>query len=92
MSRSSVALITALSLCAIAPAAFADSDHDMKLDDVPKVVRDTIKREVKTGQITQIEREEQQGRTYFEVEYNVGDKRYELHISEEGKLLLRKPD
>lgn len=92
MSRFATALIIATSLCAVAPTAFADSDRDMKLEDVPQAVRDTIKREVKTGHITQIEREEHDGRTYFEVEYTTGAKRFELHVGETGKVLLRKPD
>jgi uncharacterized membrane protein YkoI len=92
MSRFAIALFTATSLCAIAPVASADSDDDVKLEDVPQAVRDTIKREVKTGEITEIEREEDKGRVYFEVEYKTGAKRFEVHVAEDGKVLLRKPD
>ncbi len=91
MRRIAIALFTTSFVCALAPAAFADY-HDMKLEEVPQAVRDTIKREVKTGKITQIEREDDDGRVYFEVEYNAGAKRFELHIAEDGKLLLRKAD
>lgn len=69
-----------------------DPDDDMKLEDLPKAARDTVVREIKGGQITEIDREDDDGRKYFEIEFTQNKKRYEIHVAENGKLLLRKDD
>lgn len=79
-----------------AAPAFADDDHDpddnMKLEDLPKAVRDTVVREIKDGKITEIDREDERGKKYFEIEFTQNNKRYEIHVAEDGKLLKRKDD
>ncbi len=91
-------LITTLflvSLTAIAPSAYADDDRDdddLTLEQLPKVVRDTVVREIKGGTIREIDREHDRGKIYYEVEYTLKGKRFELHVAEDGKVLLRKDD
>lgn len=94
MRRFTIALITVASVCAVVPSAFADDTDkdDVQLQEVPQAARDTIQREVKQGRITEIDREDDDGRVYYEVEYKQGNQRYELHVSEDGKVLQRKRD
>lgn len=98
MSRFTIALFTVASLSAVIPAASAgdddeyDRDDDIPLEEVSQAARATIQREVKNGQITEIDREDHDGRVYYEVEYKEGNRRYELHVAEDGKVLLRKRD
>jgi uncharacterized membrane protein YkoI len=80
----------------VAPSAYADDDNDpddnMKLEDLPKAARDTVMRELEDGKITEIDREDERGRKYFEVEFTQNNRRYEIHVAEDGKLLRRKDD
>lgn len=90
-------LITSLfvvSAMFVAPAYADDDDPDdnMKVEDLPKAVRDTVVREVKDGKITEIDREDERGRKYFEIEFTQNNRRYEIHVAEDGKLLRRKDD
>jgi uncharacterized membrane protein YkoI len=80
-----------------APIAFAnDNDHDsdnMKLEELPKAARDTVKREVKDGKITEIDRDDDDhGRMYYEVEFTQNNQRMEIHVAADGKLIKRRPD
>lgn len=89
-------LITALliaPLTFVAPVAYAD-DHakDLKLEDLPKATRDTVERQVKDGKIIEIDRDDDDGRAYYEVEFIQNQQRYEIHVAEDGKLLQRKSD
>lgn len=80
------------SLTALSPAALADDDDDLTIDQLPKAARDTVVRETKGGTITEIDRENEKGKVYFEVEFTQNNKRFEIHVAEDGKLLRRKED
>ena len=77
---------------ALAGPALADDD-DVKLQDVPSAPRQTIEKEVGRGTITEIEREEDDGKVHFEVEFATADQqRYEIHVGNDGKLLHKEKD
>jgi uncharacterized membrane protein YkoI len=84
-------LITPLTFAV--PIAHADDNaRDMKLEELPKPARDTVQRETKGGKITEIDRDDEQGRMFYEVEFIQGNQRYEIHVAQDGKLLARKAD
>ena len=88
--------LVAVSALFVAPSAFADDNNDpddnMKLEDLPKAARDTVTREIKDGKISEIDREDERGQKYFEVEFTQNNRRYEIHVADDGKLLRRKDD
>ena len=75
-----------------APIAYADNDNDVKLEELPKAAQDTVKREVKDGTITDIDRETEAGKTYYEVDFIKNNQRHELRVAPDGKVLKRKKD
>ena len=89
-----ISLLLIAPLTLVAPLAMADDTprEEVKLEALPKPVRDTIQREVKTGKITEIEREDHEGKMFYEVEYIENNQRMELHVAADGKVLKRKSD
>lgn len=88
--RIAVAIAGALALTAAAPSALAGTD--VKLDQLPKEVQKTVEDETKDGKIKDIERDTEQGRTIYEVEFTTGGEDFELDIAEDGTLLERRLD
>jgi hypothetical protein len=80
-------------LFAFAPLAAADdeeeSEEKIKLSDCPKAVQKTVKKEVGEGKILEIEKETEDDQVVYEVEYIVGDKRWEIEVAPDGKLLSK---
>jgi uncharacterized membrane protein YkoI len=72
--------------------ALGQASQDVTLEQLPPAVKATVERETQGGQITEIEREDEQGRVIYEVEFTSGGKEYELDIAEDGKLLERRLD
>jgi hypothetical protein len=72
--------------------ALSYAGQDVPLDQLPPAVRATVDRETSGGQITDIERDNEQGKVIYEVEFTSGGKEYELDIAEDGKLLERRLD
>jgi hypothetical protein len=66
--------------------------QDVALDQLPAPVRATVERETKGGQIKDIERDLEGGKTIYEVEFMLGGQEYELDISADGQLLERRQD
>lgn len=81
-------LIAALT---ILPGA-ALADEDVPLDSLPPAAKATVLREVKGGQILDVERDTKRGKVVFEVEFVEGGKNWEIHVAEDGTLLSRRPD
>lgn len=91
----SVALGTGLMLSA--PIALAQHQQQQQRDEVtmdqlPQAVRQTVQREVGNGQVEEIEREQEQGRTIYEVEFTQNNRKFELDIGEDGQVLQRHAD
>jgi len=76
----------------LAGASFAQADEDVKLEDLPAPVKQTVQRETKGGTITDIERQRDRNSVYYEIEYTVGNQDWELDIAPDGKLLRREKD
>ena len=62
------------------------------IDQVPATVRATIEKETKGASVKEIERETQNGMKVYEVEYIRDNKKYEMHVAEDGMVLKHKTD
>jgi len=90
MTRAKITTILIASLALLPAVALAD--EDLALEQLPEPVRQTALREVKTGTITDIEREVERGATIYEVEFVDQNIKYELDIAADGTLLRRHRD
>lgn len=70
----------------------AFADNDVPFDSLPPPVQSTVKREVKGGQITEIEYKTKHGKPLYEVEFYDQGAKFEIHVAPDGTLLLRKYD
>ncbi|AKF03119.1 PepSY domain-containing protein [Sandaracinus amylolyticus] len=73
----------------LAPLALA---QDVPREQLPEAVRRTLDREIGQAQVGEIERDREGGTTIYEVELVENGRRYELDISEDGRVLRRHPD
>ena len=73
------------------PSAVFAGDK-VKIDQVPAPVRATIEKETKGGIVKEIERETKGGAKVYEVEYIRDNKKYEMHVTEDGNVLKHKSD
>jgi uncharacterized membrane protein YkoI len=71
--------------------AMADTD-DVKFEELPAAVQQTVKREVKNGKITDIERDDENGKPIYEIEFDLNGKSWELDVAADGTLLQRHED
>lgn len=63
------------------------------LDQVPEQARQTIQQHVGEGTIEEVERDTENGKVVYEVEYeDAAGEDYELKVSEDGQLLAKRPD
>jgi hypothetical protein len=77
----------------LAFASLALAGEPVPFDGLPAAVKATIQREVKGGQIVEIERETKAGRPIFEVDFvEKNGAKWELDVAEDGTLLSREPD
>jgi hypothetical protein len=79
-----------LTVFAVAVPAYAG--EDITLEQLPAAVKATVEREVKTGQILEIERDQKKGQPIFEIEFLDAGVKWEIHVAPDGKLLNRKED
>jgi hypothetical protein len=70
----------------------AFAGDDLTLDQLPKPVQTTVQREVGAGRISEIERDVKRGQAVYEIEFHEGDKKWEIEVAPDGKLLDRRPD
>lgn len=82
-------LILAGGLALVEPAY---ADVEIALEELPEPARQTVVREVKGGQILEIERDEDHGRTVYEVEFLEDQIKYEIDVAPDGTLLRRHRD
>ena len=76
----------------LALPGIALADDDVSFDSLPAPVKATVQREVKGGQILDLERDTKQGKVVYEVEFVDAGKNWEIHVAEDGKLLHRRQD
>ena len=72
---------------AVGVSAPAYAGEDVKLDELPPAVKQTVERETKGATVKEIERDEEDGKIVYEVEYTKAGNRYELHVGATGKVL-----
>ena len=79
-----------LVVASLAAPVFAG--ENITLDQLPAAVKATVQREVKTGQIVEIERDQKKGQPIYEVEFVDAGVKWEIHVAPDGTLLTRKED
>jgi hypothetical protein len=77
-------------LAAMVAPAYAG--ENVGLEQLPAAVKTTVQREVKTGQILEIERDQKKGQPIYEIEFLDAGVKWEIHVAPDGKLLTRKED
>jgi hypothetical protein len=73
-------------------AGLSFAGDDVSVDQLPPPVRATVERETQGGRITELERDQEQGQTIYEVEFSLDGKKYELDVAADGTLLERRLD
>ncbi len=73
-------------------AEAAENEVKVNLQDCPKAVQDTIKKEVGDGKVEDIARETEDGKTTYEVDAKIGDKDYEIKIAEDGTVISKEAE
>jgi hypothetical protein len=86
-----------ITLLTVLPALLIATDlalagDDIRFEELPAPVQATVQREVKAGQITEIERDVKRGNTVFEIEFIESSRQFEIEVAADGTLLDRKED
>ena len=76
-------------LLATAVPAFADQ---VMLQDLPPAAKATVEHEAQGGVITEIEKDEKKGKTFYEVEYSKDGVKREIKVSQTGAVIERHHD
>ncbi len=72
------------------PVAYAE---DVTMDQLPSAVRQTLQRELgEQAQVGDMERDQDRGRTVYEIEFVENGRKFEIDIGEDGRVLNRHPD
>lgn len=82
LTLAAILLMTGLSLAA----------EKVTLEQLPEPARKTVLEQTKGGTIQQIEKETKDGKDVFEVEFRREDKKWELKVAPDGKLIELKED
>ena len=70
----------------------AYADEHLKMDELPPAVKQTVERETKGAVVREIEREDEDGKAVYEVEYTKAGGKWELHVGANGKVLSNHKD
>jgi uncharacterized membrane protein YkoI len=65
-------------------------EEEITLDEVPAVVRDAIEAAAGGAEITEVERETKDGRTFYEAEFVVDGREVEIRLAADGTIISRK--
>jgi len=90
-----VSLVGAFVFLAFTPTARATENPleqkvtKFKLDQLPPAVRATIEKESAGGKVEEIEKETENGKTFYDVEIEKNGHESSVHVSEDGKVLAR---
>jgi uncharacterized protein YpmB len=79
-------------MCVVGVAAPAHAGEHATKEDLPPAVRQTIERETKGATVRDIERDREDGKPIYEVEYLKDGERWELDVSSTGEVLERHRD
>ncbi len=66
-----------------------EAETPVRMADLPKSVKKTLKREARGGEIEEIEKETEGDNVVYEAEVEFGEKEYEVEIAQDGTLLSK---
>ena len=66
-----------------------EKEVKVRLEDCPKAVQKTLKRESQGGKIEEIVKETEDGKVVYEAEVEIDGKEYEIEVAEDGTLLSK---
>ena len=66
-----------------------EKEVKVRLEDCPKSVQKTLKRESQGGKIEEIVKETEDGKVVYEAEVEIDGKEYEIEVAEDGTLLSK---
>jgi uncharacterized membrane protein YkoI len=69
-----------------------DEGVTVTLGDLPDAVQATVTKEAQSGEIGEIEKEEEDGKVVYDVDVKIDGKKFELKIAADGKLLKKEAD
>jgi len=69
-----------------------EDEVKVALTDCPAPVQATLKREVGSGSITDIDKETEHGKTIYEADAMIDGKNYEIKVNTDGSLIGKKLD
>ncbi len=78
-----------LALLTVSFQAATGQEIQVKLEDCPKAVQRTIRREATGGKIVEIEKETDANKTVYEAEILIDGKEYEVTVNQTGTLLSK---
>jgi uncharacterized membrane protein YkoI len=84
LSIVTLAVVTGLSF---AVYAHEDKDETMTLAQLPEAAQKTVNDQTTGGKIDKIKQETDKGQTRYEVKFTKGDKKMEIDVAPDGKLL-----
>ncbi len=95
--------VLGLSLMAAAPTGLRAADAPVetkedegevkvKMEDCPKAVQETLKKEAGSGTIKEIVRETEKGKLIYSADVVIDSKPYEINIAEDGTLISKEID
>jgi uncharacterized membrane protein YkoI len=96
MTKRAMMLIL-IGLCVTGMASFAvwagdEHEEEVTLDQVPPAVKATILKESAGGQITEIERETENGTTVYEAEFLLDGEKVEITVAADGTLIEKEAE
>ena len=80
-------LLLACSVGSVAPMQAQVPDSARK-----KAVQDTIKKAAGSGTVDEVEKEVEDGKTVYSADITVDGKKYDIEVSEDGKLLKKEAE
>lgn len=92
MKLANALLATTLALGLFMGGTAALADEDVKMEQLPKKVQETVKAAGGAGEIEEIEKEVKDGRVVYQVEYKSNGQEYEMKVAEDGRVLEKKKD
>jgi hypothetical protein len=90
--------IAAIGLAGCATSGDKEKDADEKneitvtIDQVPPAVKATLDQETAGGSVTDIDKEDHDGKMVYEADASIGGKPYEIKVAEDGTLLKKSVD
>lgn len=89
----SVFMGSGLAICLVACASTGEKvEVELTLDQCPPPVQETISWLASKGEILEIERETEDGKTHYEAEIEMNGREYEIEVEPDGTLIAMELD